>query len=278
VICGIPLCFPNCIKRNFLFHQHNCLSKQSLFTLNLAPCFGFVVKPSSWPVVKIQKCPLNICYVHYLAWDSAVFIKYRENYAKFDILKLFYKLTKFVDCDLSMLCNYVCDYLFPVLMHLVFIVMLHVMKHYIYLGSWFCNTGIPYSEENIYQILILYGLCWCHIWLMSLLFMMSNLICSYNSFLCTHLSFGKIHWFNLSGLYFEVSFLWQKLKNFHYHCTFRFCFSCGNSYETEAFMVFYQGYVLVFNFSCKMKIKGKVVSVHAMQTYRETKWYSSTLS
>jgi len=64
-----------------------------------------------------------------------VFIKYRENYPKFDVLKLFYKLTKFVDCDLPMLCNYVCDYLFPVLMHLVFIVMLHVMKHYIYLGS-----------------------------------------------------------------------------------------------------------------------------------------------
>lgn len=53
--------------------------------------------------------------------------------------------------------------------------------------------------------------------------MMPNFICSYNSFLCTQLSFGKIHWFNLSVLYFEVSFLWQKLKNFHYHCTFRFC-------------------------------------------------------
>jgi hypothetical protein len=118
--------------------------------------------------------------------------------------KTFINLTKFVDCDLPMLCNYVCDYLFPVLMHLVFVVMLHVMKHYIYLGSWFCNTGIPYSEENIYQILILCGLCWCRVWLMSLVFIMPNLICSHNTFLCTHLSFGKIHYFNLSVLYFEL--------------------------------------------------------------------------
>jgi hypothetical protein len=143
-------------------------------------------------------------------------------------------------------------------MHLVFIVMLHMMKHYIYLGTWFCNTGIPYLEENIYQISILYGLCWCCMWLMSSVFMMSNLIWSYKNFLCTHLSFGKIHWFNLSGLYFEVSFLWQKLKNFHYRCTFRFCFSCENSYETEVFMVFYHGYVLAFNFSCKMRYKVKL--------------------
>jgi len=31
---------------------------------------------------------------------------------------------------------------------------------------------------------------------------------------------------------------------------FQVLLSCGNSYETEAFMVFYQGWVLAFNFSC----------------------------
>jgi hypothetical protein len=51
---------------------------------------------------KNTKVSLKICYVHYLACDSVVFIKYRENYAKFDILK-------FVDCDLPTMCNYVYD-------------------------------------------------------------------------------------------------------------------------------------------------------------------------
>ena len=122
-----------------------------------------------------------------------------------------------------------CDYFLPAVMHLIFVMVLRVMKLYIYLGSWFCNTVIPYLEENIYQILIMCGLCWCCIWLMCLTLMMPNLICSCNTFLCTHLSFGKIHWFNLS-LYFEDSFLWQKLKNFNYHCC-----SCGNSYETSIY-------------------------------------------
>ena len=96
--------------------------------------------------------------------------------------------------------------------------------NYKLLSQVYCVWQVVKTPTFIFNnpVLILYCLFWCHVWHMSLVFMMPNLICSYNSFLYTHLSFGKIHRLNLSVLYFEVSFLWQKLKNFYYHCTLGF--------------------------------------------------------